>query len=85
MPLLFVGFIVVTLTATRIYAFKEEQEQFSGNVLIHDVALTTQVKTIEIDVCALKGHRTHTTSISMVKTNHWRIYDDAPLLGLSFT
>ena len=61
-PLLFVGFIVVTLTTTRIYAFEEEQEQISGKVLIHDVALTTQVK-----------------------TNHWRIYEDAPLLGPSFT
>ena len=45
MSLLFVGFIVVTLTATGIYAFEEEQEHISGNVVIHDVAVATQVKT----------------------------------------
>ena len=56
MSLLFVGFVVVTLTATGIYAFEEEQDQISGNVVIHDVALATQVK-----------------------TNHWRIFEDAPL------
>ena len=45
MFLLFVGFVVVTLTATGIYAFEKEQEHISGNVVIHDVALATQAKT----------------------------------------